>query len=131
MNHLDVGKGGLTTWAPVDHALATVDLPFLVEANEDFAYSTGKAFIEGEPLPLPIGRGSERLQLPANMAAVAFLPVPDTLHELFATKVVSGESLLGQFLFHDVLGSDPCMIHARKPTSDVTIHPLIANYNVV
>ena len=56
--HLGIADGGIAGGAPVDHAVAPVDEPLIVEALEHQLHRTGAALIEGEAFPFPVAAGA-------------------------------------------------------------------------
>ncbi len=131
MLHLDVRQSGLAAGTPVDHPLTAIDLPLFVERNEDLADGPRQPFIEGEPFASPVGRRPQGAHLHLNVITVLVFPFPDPVNERLPPQVVPSQSFFCQCSLDDVLGGDPGVIHAREPTGDVAVHPLVADDDVV
>src|ERR1700683_3398126 len=90
VDHFEVADGGLAAWAPVDDVRAAIDKALLVEAHEGFADGDGEIVVHGEVFALPVDGGAEALHLVEDRAAVVATPLPHTLDEGFATKLLAG-----------------------------------------
>ena len=119
---LDVGQRGEAARAPVDDPLGAVDQPVVVQPLEDRLDGSAEPFVHGEALARPVHRVAEAAHLGQDPAAVLALPLPDAFDEGFPAEVVPGQSLLGQFALHHVLGRDPGVVHAGQPERAVALH---------
>jgi hypothetical protein len=54
MFHLQIGKGGMAPWAPIDDIMAAVYQTFLIKPYEDLLDRLGEAPIHGEPFATPV-----------------------------------------------------------------------------
>jgi hypothetical protein len=97
---------------------------------EGVAHGARRTGVHGEDEARPVGRGAENLHLLADAAAVLVHELPDPFEELFASEIVPGESLFGQFFFHDPLSSDSGMIRAGYPERGVAEHAVPADHDV-
>ena len=132
VDHLGVGEGGVAMRAPVRDAQSPVDQPLVVERHEDLAHRGGKPLVHREMLARPVAGNAEFFQLRDDPRAVFVLPVPDHLKELFAPDVVPGQPLLfAQVLLDLDLRGDPGVVGAGDPERIVTLHPAIADQNVL
>ena len=66
---LEVGQGRPVVRIPVDEALATVDEPLLIQADEVLLDGILKSRIEGEAIPRPVARHAEAVHLLPDAAA--------------------------------------------------------------
>ena len=48
---LDLGQGGVASWAPVDDPVGAIHEPLLVQRHEDLPDRFAQALVEREPLP--------------------------------------------------------------------------------
>jgi len=86
---------------------------------------------EGEALPRPVARDAQSPVLIGDAAVVDLLPLPDTLHELFAAQVLAGDALLAQFSLHHVLGGDAGVVGAGQIEGLVAPHAVVAGHHVL
>ena len=56
--YLGIADGGAAGGTPVDHAVAPINEPLIVQALEHQLYRAGAALIEGEAFPLPVAAGA-------------------------------------------------------------------------
>ena len=96
---------------------------------------TAAYLVHGERLSGPVGGDTELSQLGGDLATVLLLPLPDLLHELLTTEVVSGLALfLHEVLLHDdlrigrgratYLSSNTGVVDAGDPEGLVAAHSL-------
>ena len=128
---LGVRDGGVAVGAPVDHAVAAVDQPLVVQADEHLLDGVRAALVHREALALPVAGAAQLFQLADDAVAVGVLPVPRALQ-----KAVTADHLLGQALLahlgHDLgLGRNGGMVGAGHPQGGVALHPLVAGQNVL
>ena len=60
---LEVGDRGVQRRRPVDHVLAAIDQPLVVEPHEGVAHRAREAGVEREALARPVAAGAEQLEL--------------------------------------------------------------------
>ena len=120
-----VGYGGVQHGIPVDQALAAVDEPLVVEANEHGPDGFGETLVHGEPLARPVQRRAHAFQLAADRLPGMLLPLPDFLDELFAPETVARLAQGIQLALHDHLRGDPGMVRAGLPERVEARHAVI------
>ena len=131
-NHFLIAERSEGNGAPVHHALAAVDEAFLMEIDKNLLHTTCIGFIHGESLATPIAGTTELFKLVDNDATVFLLPLPDTLQELFAPKVVAGLLFfLAKAAFDDGLSGDTGMVCTWKPEDFVSGLARAAGQNVL
>ena len=131
MLYLCVGDGGLANRAPVDDAVALVNVALVVELYKHFLHGLGTALVHGKALSLPVGGGTHLLQLVDDASAILLFPVPGPLQEFLPAQVLLVNAFLLQ-LFDDLdLGGDGGVIRSRLPEGVVSLHPLIADQNIL
>ena len=62
---------------------------------------------------------------------VLMLYFPGALDELLASEILSSQTFLCELAFNDVLGCDTGMVGSRYPECVLTLHPLIADDDVL
>jgi hypothetical protein len=122
-DHLLVGEGGQRGRAPVDHALAAVDVAAFEKVGEHPEDGPRVRRVHGELGAAPVARGAEALELLEDLAALLPAPVPDPLDELLAAEVVAGLLLPAQLALNDRLGGDSRMVEARDPERREALQP--------
>ena len=128
--NLEVGQNGLAERVPVDDPLLAVDLALLVELDELQPHGRRQSRVHREAQPVPGGADPQPLQLGDDDAAVALLPLPDTLHEGLAAEVVARGALgLECPLDHD-LRRDARVVAAGLEQRLVAAHALVADERV-
>src|SRR4029453_17211911 len=85
---LFVRERRLTAHAPMNDAVAAIDQPLLIEADEHLAHRLRKALVHREALALPIARRAEAHELLEDLAAVLPFPLTDKLVEPLAHEIV-------------------------------------------
>ncbi len=117
---------------PVDQPLATIDQTFGKQIVESRAHGPSASFIEGKARAAPIATGTHAFQLAENARFVLILPLPDTLHEGFATEVMARLALdFLQPFFDDGLSRDAGMVRTRHPESFEAAHAMPADLNIL
>jgi hypothetical protein len=129
--HLDVRQGGVAADAPVDQAFPAVDQALLVEGDEHLAHGLGTRTVEGEHLAVPVGGGSELLELVQDLATGGLPPGPHPLEEGLAAELVTVGALGGELPLHHVLGGDPGVVGPRDPHRVAALHPSSADDHVL
>ncbi len=135
LHHLDllVGEGGAGGGVPVHHALAAVDEALLIQLHEDLLHATRVGRVHGEPLPRPIARAAQLLELLDDDAAVLLLPGPDLFEEFLPAQVVAvlHHALLAERLFHHGLRGDAGVVGAGQPEHFLAVHARLAGKDVL
>ena len=121
---LDVGDGGLQHRRPVDQSLGAIDQTVVEHTLEHGLHGLGQAVVHGESLSAPVHTVADASHLPTDGSARFTLPVPDLVDEQLAAELFLGLSVGGELLFHDGLGGDTRVVHARQPQHLVPEHPL-------
>ena len=130
VRHFQIGERGVAARAPVDHVLAAVDQPLLVEAHEDFADGAAEAGIQREALARPVAARAQADHLALNGVAVLRLPFPHARFECLAAHTAARQSLFGLFAFHHHLGGDAGVIGAGQPQRVIAAHAVPAHGDV-
>ena len=93
--HIDlfIGDRGVRGRAPVDHALAAVDVAALVEFDEGGRGPLRVVLVEGEAGAVPVAGGTELRQLVENDPARLLAELPDLFEKALAPEVVFGLAL--------------------------------------
>ena len=129
--YFQVRDGGAQFRVPVDQALAAINQVFFVQANEDFFYRVGQAFIHREALALPVDGVAEAAHLAGNGAAGFRFPLPDFIDEGIAAVVVAGFTFFsGNLTLNHHLGSDTRVVGTGLPQGVFTLHALVANHGI-
>ena len=129
--HLGVGDGGVAVGTPVDHAVAAVDQPLVVQMHEHFLDSLRAALVHGKALALPVAAAAQLFQLADDAVAELGLPGPGALQEAVAAHHLLGQALLTHGLHHLGLGGDGSVVGAGHPQGGVALHPLGADEDVL
>ena len=115
-DHLFVGKAGLRDRAPVDHALAAIDIAALVERDKGLQHRLRVAGVERMDGTIPVARSAEFAELPENDAAVLVAPFGRNLDEFLAAEVVARFAFfLTEFFLDAGLRGDAGVVGAWKP----------------
>ena len=77
--YFSVRNRGLAYRTPIDNAGSLVNISLLVELCKYLKHCVGAALVHGEALSVPVGRGSQLVQLIYDSASVLFLPLPGLL----------------------------------------------------
>ena len=128
---LGVGQRRDAMRAPVDDAAALIDQSLLIEAHEHLAHGLRAAVVHREARAIPVAGRAELLLLLDDAVAEPVLPVPDTLEELLAAKVIARQSLLAQLLLDLDLRGDSGVVDARHPQRRIALHPLEADQHIL
>ena len=128
---LGVGNRGVAVGAPVDHAVAAVDQPLVVQTDKDLLDGVGAALIHREALALPVAGAAQLLQLADDAVAIGVLPVPGTLQKAVAAHHLLGQALLAHFGDDLGLGGNGRMVGAGHPQRGIALHPLVAGQDVL
>src|SRR5688572_10892162 len=100
---LQIGERSSTTGTPVDQSFPAIDQPLFIQADKDLSNCSRQPFVKRKPFPGPIARGADTAYLFKDDSAIFLLPFPNTFHKLFASQIVSCQSLLTKFLLDNVL----------------------------
>ena len=128
---LGVGNRGVAVGAPVDHAVAAVDQPLVVQTDKDLLDGVGAALIHREALALPVAGAAQLLQLADDAVAIGVLPVPGTLQKAVAAHHLLGQALLAHLGDDLGLGGNGRMVGAGHPQRGIALHPLVAGQDVL
>ncbi len=128
--HFEVREHSLVGRAPVDDAVAPVDVALLVEAHEDLAHGARQTLVHREALARPVHARALAPHLVQNLPARLVLPLPDALDEFFTAQVVARQPLLLQLAVDHQLRRDARVIHARQPERAVAAHALVPRHHV-
>ena len=129
---LGVGKGGQTTGAPVDDAVAAVDKALVVKVYEYLADRLGAALVHSKSLSRPIAGRAKLLELACDSRLVGVLPAPNSLKELLAAEIVTGKTLVNaESLLNLDLCRDSRVVCAGDPKGVEALHSLVADENVL
>ena len=74
---------------PIHQSLSAINETLGKQIEERGANRLGAHFVQGESCPSPIARTSHALQLAKNSLFVLFLPLPNTLNQFLAPKVMT------------------------------------------
>ncbi len=129
--HLEVRDRRAERRRPVDHVLAAGDEPLAIETDEGLAHGAGEPRIHGEPLPAPIARGAQQVELVADVAVVLLLPLPHPLEELLPSQLLAARAFGEEMALHHELGGDAGMIGTGEPEGVVALHPAPAGQQVL
>ena len=131
-DHLFVGQARLRDWAPVDHALAAIDVAAFVERDEGLQDRLRVAGVERVDGAIPIAGGAELAQLAEDDAAVLVAPFGSDLDEFLATEVMARLAfLLAEFFFDAGLRGDAGVVGARKPERGFAFLACAADHDVL
>ncbi len=130
-DHFLVGERGERHRAPVDHALAAVDVALPEQIDEHAQHGLRVGRIHRELRAIPIAGSAERLQLLQDDAALLLAPGPDLFEELLAAEVAAVLLLLAQLALHHRLRRDAGMIGARQPHGLLPLQPRPADKDVL
>src|SRR5690606_5191000 len=73
---LDVRDRRPALRTPVDHSLAAVDQPILIQPDEHVADSLGEPYVEREAHPSPVAGGAQPFELVADHIPMLLFPLP-------------------------------------------------------
>ena len=127
---LQVGEGGGAARAPVDDALAAVDQPLVVEADEGGAHRPARSLVQGEALASPVAGDAQPLVLLGDGLAALRRPLPHPLQEFLSAQLVAVSAFFGQLPLHHHLGGDAGMVDAGQPEGRLALHAVPADHNV-
>jgi len=132
VEHLVVADRRLQRRVPVDQPFAAVDELVLEEAEERVADRPGADRIEREPRPLPVAATAHLFELADDAPFVGLLPIPDPLHQPFASQLVPRLVFFQEQppLDHGLSG-DSRMIGAGHPEGLEALHPLLPDQHVL
>ncbi len=128
--HFQIGNGGVQLGIPVDQTLAAIDQAVFMQAYEGFLDRLGKAVVHGEALPRPVHRAAQATDLPGDVAAGFFLPLPDLLEKLLASQVMTAGALRGQLPLDHHLRGDTGMVGAWLPQGVAALHAAPADQRI-
>ena len=127
---LEIGNGGGQFRVPVHQPLAAVDQPLLVQAHEDLDDRVGEPLVQGEAVPGPVHRRAHAPQLPGDVAAGAFLPLPYALDEGIAADLPACPAFAVQLAFHQHLGGDTGVVGPHLPECAPAVHAVITDEGI-
>ncbi len=132
VKNLVVADGRLQKRVPVHEPFAAIDFALLEEVEERLADRPGADLIEREPGPLPVATTAHLLQLADDAGFVVGFPLPDAIDQARAAQLVPAELLLAQQpSLDDRLRGDAGMVGAGHPQGLESLHPFLANENVL
>ena len=120
-----------TVGAPVDHAVAAVDQPLVVQTDKDLLDGVGAALVHREALTLPVAGAAQLFQLADNAAAISVFPCPGALQKAIAAQHFFGQALLAHGGNHLGFGGNGSMVGARHPQSGIALHALVAGQDIL
>ena len=129
---LVVADGRLQHRVPVDQPLAAVDQAVAEEAEKRVPDRPRTDRVERETPAPPIAATAHLLELAEDAGFVVVLPLPNPGHQAVAAERVAAEFFLGQqpALDHR-LGGDARMVGAGEPERLESLHPLLADEDVL
>ena len=113
--HLRVRESRAAVGTVVGHALAPIYKPLLIELYEHVAHRFRAALVQSEPLPVPVRRAAQKLQLLDYPSAVLVVPGPGPLHKAVPAQVLLLYALLGHGLHYLHLGGQGRVVRAGQP----------------
>ncbi len=129
--HLEIRDGAVAAGAPIHDIIAPVDQSLTVEGDEYLSDRIRQTLVHGEPDPVPVAGGAQALELTDDKPAVLLSPLPDLVDERLPAQIVPRYAFRRQGLFHHVLRSDTGMVGTRHPQRVVSVHPLVADHDVL
>ncbi len=127
---LEIRHRGAERRVPVHQALAAIDEPVFVQADEGLPHRRGKPLVHREALARPVARRAEPPHLVRDGRAGVLLPRPDALGELLAAEIAPALALRLQLLLDDDLRRNAGVIGAELPERVVAAHPVVADQHV-
>ena len=109
---------------PVDHTVAAVDQPLVVQMHEHFLDSLRAALVHGKALALPVAAAAQLFQLADDAVAVLGFPCPCALQKTIAADHLLGQALGAHSFHHLSLGSNGGVVGAGHPQGGIALHPL-------
>ena len=100
---------------PVHQAFVTINQAFLAQGYKDPSDGGRQTLIHSEAFALPVAGCTKTTKLTDDRATGLGFPLPDTIHESIAAKVMAGLAVLGKLSLNDHLGGDTGVISARLP----------------
>src|SRR5690606_7828868 len=94
VSHFIISDGCLEISIPVHETLASKDEIVAKESKKRFTNGAGADIVESESRSLPIATRSQLPELTENPSLVGIFPLPDPLHQCFATDIVPRLSFL-------------------------------------
>ena len=131
IHHLRIGNRGLALRAPVHNPAPLVDPALLMHFDEDFRDRPVAALVHREPLPVPVTRRTQLLQLRHNPVAIHVAPLPALFEEPLAAEVRLRDPLLLQLIDHLHLSRDRGVVRARLPQCLIPLHPAKPDNNIL
>src|SRR5262249_26968413 len=119
---LDVREHGLALRAPVDDAVVAVDQPFFPEPHERLAHRAREPRVHRETLARPVTRGAEASELPDDLAARLFLPLPRAREVAVAAEVFLRLALGGEDPLEDHVDGDRRVVGSGEPQRVEAVH---------
>ena len=126
-----VGNRRLAVRAPVDNALAAVDQPLLVEADEHLAHGLAAALVERKALALPVAGNAQLFELFLNAPAILFFPCPGALQKCLAADLLFCNALLPHGFHNLCLRRNGRVVRAGHPKGVIPLHTAPANQDVL
>src|SRR5262245_29844966 len=128
---LDVREYGLTLRAPVDDVVVAVDQPVFPETNERLPDRAREPWVHREALTRPIARGAQASELPDDLTARLFLPLPGTREISVTAEVFLPLALGGEDALEDHVNGDRGVVGAGQPERVEAVHALHARQGVL
>ena len=128
--YLEVRHDRLRDGIPIRDPQALVNQPAIHVFHERPPHRSGQRSVHREALPSPIRADAQALQLPQNRPAVPRFAIPDPLEKRSPANIVPRLPLERQFLFHQDLRADPCVIRAGQVQRFKTLQALEARQHV-
>ena len=116
---------------PVDHAVAAVDQPLVVQMHEHFLDSLRAALVHGKALALPVAAAAQLFQLADDAVAVLGLPCPGALQKTVAADHLLGQALGAHGFHHLGFGSNGSVVGAGHPQGGIALHPLGTDQDIL
>ena len=131
VDNLVVRYGGMCHGIPVDHAVAVIDQPLLVEIHECGRNGVAQCRLHGKLGTVPVAGCSELTKLLENDAAVLLFPLPGIFEELLASQVFLFDSPLGKPCHDLALGGYASVVGTGHPAGVLAVHTRLAYEHVV
>lgn len=111
--HFDVGDGRFESAGPITKSVGTVKQAGLVELVESLYNGFAAHFIHGEALAGPVHAATEGSKLSGNPPSIVRLPLPNFLHKLLSSKIMTVlAGLLHEHFLHHGLRCNASVIRS-------------------
>ena len=131
VDYLLIRHSGLALRVPVDHAVAAVDMSFVVEVYKYLDYGFVVALVHGEAGAVPVAGSAELLELLKDDAAVLVFPLKGMLEEFVPADLSFFDALLAEHLYHLCLGGDGSVVGAGYPAGLAAFHARFADQDIL